>query len=161
MNKFRELLAGFDSALLVTRGDGMPFNARPMALARVESNCDVWFFTGRHSAKVHEIENDQRVLIVCQNEMSRYLVLHATARLIFDRNKAAELWKESYRTWFPGGVQDPELVLIHAEAESGEYWDTGGFQSVKYLFEAAKAYARGTRPHVQEGEQHGVVNFPE
>ncbi len=161
VTKIRELLDEFDTALLVTHGNSFPFHARPMAIARVEPNCDLWFFTGRNSAKVREIENDQQVLIVCQDEMLRYVALHAAAKLIFDRNKAVELWDDSYKTWFPQGVQDPDLVLIRAQAEHAEYWDNEGFKSVKYLFEAAKAYVRGAQPHVQPGEQHGSVRFSE
>jgi general stress protein 26 len=155
------LLKDFDTAMLVTHGSEMPFNVRPMAIAQVELNCDVWFFTGRSSAKAREIQNDQEVLIVCQDGMSRYIALHASAKLIFDPNKSAELWRESYRSWFPAGVDDPDLVLIRAQARHAEYWDNQGFKSVRYLFEAAKAYVRGTRPHVTEGEQHGTVNFSE
>lgn len=161
VKKIRELLEDFDTALLITHGSDAMFHARPMAIARVEANCDLWFFTSRSSAKVREIENDQRVLVVCQDEMSRYVAVQAAAKLIFDRDKAAELWKEPYQTWFPQGVNDPELRLIRAQAESAEYWDNEGFKSVKYLFEAAKAYIKGTRPQVQEGEQHGSVTFSE
>ncbi|MBC8095544.1 MAG: pyridoxamine 5'-phosphate oxidase family protein [Akkermansiaceae bacterium] len=161
VQKIRELLGGFDTALLVTHGSSFSFHARPMAIARVESNCDMWFFTGRNSAKAREIENDQQVLVVCQDEMSRYVALHAAAKLIIDGNKAAELWKESYKVWFPGGVNDPDLVLIRAQAEHAEYWDNEGFKSVKHLFEAAKAYVRGTRPYVQESEQHASVKLSE
>jgi Uncharacterized stress protein (general stress protein 26) len=163
VDKIRKLLSEFETALLVTHthGNETPFHGRPMVIAHVEPNCDIWFFTGRSSAKAKEIENDERVLIVCQDEMSRYLTLNAAAKLIFDRNKAAEFWKESYQTWFPGGVNDPELVLIRAQAVFAEYWETSGFQSVRYLFEAARAYVRGTQPHVREGEQHGTVNFSE
>lgn len=161
VKKIREMLQEFDTALLVTHGIDAPFHARPMAIARVEANCDVWFFASRSSAKVQEIQNDQRVLIVCQNEMSRYVAVQAAARLILDRNKTAELWKETYQTWFPKGINDPDLMLIRAQAESAEYWDNEGFKSVKYLFEAAKAYMKGTRPHIEEGEQHGSVTFSE
>jgi general stress protein 26 len=161
VKKIRELLEDFDTALLITHGSDLMFHARPMAIARVESNCDLWFFTSRNSAKVREIENDQRVLIVCQNEMSRYVAVQASAKLIFDRNKAAELWKDSFQVWFPQGVNDPELRLIRAQAESAEYWDNAGFKSVKYLFEAAKAYMQGTRPQMREGEQHGSATFSE
>lgn len=159
--KIRELLESFETAMLVTHGKRAPFHGRPMAIARVEANCDVWFFTSRSSMKVQEIKNNQQVLIVCQGEMSRYVSLNAAAKLIFDSGKAVELWKESYRTWFPQGASDPDLLLIRAEAHSAEFWDSEGFKSVQYLFEAAKAYVRGTRPHIEEGEQHGSVTFTE
>jgi hypothetical protein len=38
-------------------------------------------------------------------------------------------------------------VLIEFVADSGEYWDNSGLAGFKYAFEAAKAYAKGTRPH--------------
>lgn len=161
VSKIRGLLESFDTALLVTHGDEWPYHARPMAIARVEANCDVWFFSARGSEKVREIENDERVLIVCQDEMRRYVSLHAAAKLIIDRDKAAELWKDAYTEWFPGGVADPNLLLIRAQAQHAEYWDSQAFQSVKYLFDAAKAYVRGTRPHARETDQHGTVNFSE
>jgi general stress protein 26 len=159
--KIRALLRDFDTAMLITHGGDFPFHARPMAIARVEPNCDLWFFTGRSSVKVHEIQNDQRVMVVCQNEMNRYVTLHATAKIIFDRLKAAELWKDSLTAWFPRGVNDPDVVLIRAQAEHAEYWDAAGFQSVKHLFESARAYVRGTSPHTEGEKQHGSVTFSE
>src|ERR1044071_8003021 len=101
VTKIRELLESFETAMLVTHGTDSPYHARPMAIARVERGCDLWVFTGRRSAKGNEIQNDQRVLIVCQDEMRRYVALRGTARLIDDRAKASELWKESYKVWFP------------------------------------------------------------
>jgi general stress protein 26 len=159
--KIRELLESFETAMLITHGGESPYHARPMAIACVEPNCDVWFFTGRSSAKVDEIQNDQRVLVVCQDEMRRYISLRGTAHLVADRKKATELWKDSYRTWFPKGVADPDLLLLHVKASDAEFWDNQGFKSVQYLFEAARAYVRGTRPHIEEEEQHGKVSFSE
>lgn len=159
ISKIRELLAKFDTAMLITLGHPHAARARPMAIARVEPDCSLWFFTGRESAKVNEIEEDQHVLVVCQDEHSRYLSLIGTASLFSDRAKARELWKESYKTWFPQGVEDPSLLLIYIHPEEAEYWDNQGFKGIHYAFQAVKAYATGTRPQIKEGEQHGKVNL--
>ena len=58
VQKIRELLEDFDTAMLVTHGEEFA-HARPMAIAAVEPNCNLWFFTERGSAKVHEIQSDQ------------------------------------------------------------------------------------------------------
>lgn len=155
--RIHELLADFDTAMLITQAHGQPLRARPMAIARVEADCRLWFFTGRDSAKVHEIQDNQEVLIVCQDEHSRYVSLSGTAELSSNRGKARELWKESYQTWFPRGVEDPDLLLISVKPREAEYWDSQGFKGLRYVFEAAKAYATGTRPQIREGEQHGKV----
>jgi general stress protein 26 len=158
--QIRELLQSFDTALLVTEGGhGQPCRARPMAVAHVEPDCSLWFFTGRDSGKVHEIQEDSHVLIACQNDHSRYLSLSGTATLIFDHAKASELWSESYRSWFPRGVDDPDLLLIYVRPVQAEFWDNQGMNAVRYAFETVRAYVTGDRPQVEEGEQHGRVAF--
>jgi general stress protein 26 len=156
LDKVRELLQDFDTAMLVTHGQE-GFRARPMAIARVEPSCDLWFFTDRDTAKVHEVETNREVLIVCQNDHSSYVSVSGLGELVSDRSHICQLWKESYRTWFPRGVEDPGLVLLRVRAREAEYWDNQGFKGIRYAFESAKAYATGTRPEIREGEQHGRV----
>ena len=76
-----------------------------------------------------------------------------------DRAKIDEFWKEVYKVWFPKGKEDPELTLVAVEPSEGEYWDDEGFKRIKYLFEAAKAYATGTKPEIDEGEEHAKVRL--
>ncbi|MDB6029289.1 MAG: ral stress protein [Verrucomicrobiales bacterium] len=159
INKVRELLEQFDTAMLVTHASGEPHHARPMAIAHIDDDCDVWFFTDRGSPKVNEIEHDERVLIVCQDEHARYLSIMGRAQLIQDEAKANEYWKETFKPWFPGGVNDPGLLLIHVHAENAEYWDSQGSKGIKYIFQAATAYATGTRPKIEEGKQHGKITL--
>ena len=159
LEKIHDLLKAFDTAMLVTHGASQSPRARPMAIARVEPNCDLWFFTGRDTAKVHEIESNREVLIVCQKDHGNYVALVGIADLVSDQVKARKLWKESYRTWFPQGVDDPDLVLISVRSREAEYWDNRGLNGIRYAFEAAKAYVTGTRPDVEEGEQHARVHL--
>jgi general stress protein 26 len=156
---FHDLLARFDTAMLVTHTAGGDLRARPMAIALVEENCRVWFFTSVSSGKVHEIETDTHVNVVCQKERDIYLSLSGTATLRRDRAKIDELWKEVYKVWFPNGKDDPELALVSVEPEEGEYWDQEGFKKIKNLFEAARAYATRTTPHTADAEQHAKVHL--
>jgi general stress protein 26 len=150
--KALELLKSYRTAMLVTHdGDGL--EARPMEIAQIEPEGGIWFFTGANSRKVQEIAKNPDVLITCQDEHSSYLTLRGSAYVTEDRDKARELWSAEYQAWFPGGVDDPELVLLHVDPHLAEYWDNRGPNKVRYLFEAAKALATGTRPQVDE--QHG------
>jgi general stress protein 26 len=148
ITKIHELLTEFETAMLVTQDHNEVARARPMAIASVEPDCGLWFFSGRDSAKVHEIQVDQHVLIVCQEGHSLYLSLSGTARTVVDRAKVREFWNESYQTWFPKGMDDPNLLLIFVRPQSAEYWDNQGFKGIRYVFEAAKAYATGTTPQI-------------
>lgn len=157
LDRIHELLKQFDTAMLVTQGQEACPRGRPMAIAKVEPNCGLWFFTGTDTGKVHAIKDDQQVLVVCQDEHSRYVALQGVAELVANRQKAHELWREPYRTWFPQGVDDPELLLIFVRPTEVEYWNSRGIKGLRYMFEAVKSYATGTRPQVREGEQHGRV----
>ena len=79
--KFHHLLSEFKTAMLVTHTAEGELRARPMAIAQIEENCRVWFFTGLESGKVHEIETDTHVGIVCQRDRDVYLSLSGLARL--------------------------------------------------------------------------------
>lgn len=157
--KFHDLLVKFETAMLVTHtGDGS-LRARPMAIAATDDDCRVWFFTMHESGKVHEIETNPQVSVTCQKDSDVYLSLTGTAILSRDKAKISQLWKEGYKTWFPKGKDDPDLALIGVEPHEGEYWDQAGTNKLKYLFEAARAYATGTRPRVEEGDQHAKVQL--
>ncbi len=145
--------------MLVTHAGDEHLRARPMAIAQVEEDCRIWFITGAETGKVHEIESDTRVHIVCQNDRSAYLSLSGRADLVRDRAKVAELWQEPFRVWFPKGKDDPNIELIAVRPDEGEFWDNEGFNKIQYLFETAKAYATGKTPEIEEGEQHGRVKL--
>lgn len=155
--KFRELLEEFRTAMLITHAPDGTLRARPMAIAQVEPDCGLWFLTGHDTAKAHEIEQDTRAHVACQNDRSAYLSISGTASLVRDRAKLDELWSEPYRAWFPGGKDDPNIALIHFKAAAGEYWDNEGTNKAKFILETVKAYMSGERTHVREGEQHGKI----
>ena len=157
-DKFYEMLSGFDTAMLVTHSHGKLIG-RPMMIALVEPNCDLWFITAKNTEKTDEIETDSRVLITCQKEKDCYVSLSGTAVVTQDRSRIDELWKESFKVWFPEGKNDPNLALINVHADLGEYWDNEGVSKIKYMFKAAKAYITGTTPKVDEAQQHTKIRL--
>jgi len=158
-DKFRDLLGGFGTAVLITQAPGNCLRARPMAVAAVDENCDLWFITGRDSAKAHEIEQNTRVQVVCQDGWKSCVSLSGRASLCYDPAKTRALWKASYQAWFPLGFNDPEIALIHVVGDQGEYWDNTGLRQFTYIYQAAKAILTGARPEIHEDDQHGQVKF--
>lgn len=156
--KFYEILKGFRNAMIITHA-GSKLRARPMAIAQLQPSCEMWFITSAECAKSHEIENDTRVLITCQSDSSSYIAVSGSARVVHDRAKIEQLWQEPYAVFYPKGKTDPEIALIQFTPDEGEYWDAGGLNKVKYLYEAARAYVAGEKIQVKEGEQHGFVKL--
>jgi general stress protein 26 len=129
-----------------------------MAIARIENDCEIWFFSSIESGKVHEIECDSRVSVICQKH-DLFLSLSGQASVSRERARIAELWMESFKPWFPLGADDPAIALVSVKPSEGEYWDGEGFNKIKYLFQTAHAFATGTPIRVEEGEQHAKVRL--
>lgn len=158
-DKFLNLLKQFHTAMFVTHDGSQNLRARPMYIAHVDASGQIWFLTVRECAKVHEIELNTRVHIICQNDRHSYISMSGTASLIEDKAQIAVVWKEPFRVYFPEGIDDPNMVMIAVKPVDGEYWDSSGVNRIKYLFDAAKAYISGEKIHAHDGEMHGVVKL--
>lgn len=142
--KIRALIEGIDYATFTTRGSGgAPLHARPMAFRKCEDDGDLWFFTKKDSRKANEIGADPQVLVSFADPKTQTFVsITGRAELVADRARVAALWNEIYRTWFPGGPGDDNVVLIRVDAEHAEYWDTPN-SVVVVAFGYLKALATG------------------
>jgi general stress protein 26 len=78
--------------------------------------------------------------------------------VLLDRQLIEEMWKEAWKVWFPGGKSDPNIAVLKFTAHEGEFWDNGGIQGLKYVYEAAKAYVSGETPKKDE-LQHAKVRL--
>ena len=128
--KVRKLLPSFRAAMFVTGvASGKELHSRPLAL---QGDPDVfggtvWFFADDRSPKVYELAVDTTVCLFFQNDSAdHYLQLDGKASLSKDMAKMRELYTPFVKTWFPGGLDDPHLVLIRFDATAGAYWESPG-----------------------------------
>ncbi len=119
--KLQELLEEFGVAMLVTRTAEGQLRARPMALAEVQPDGTLWFLTDRRSGKVEELERDGHVVVTMQSK-AQFVSLSGTATPVEDREKVARLWRLEWQVWFPGGKDDPNLLLLRS---TGKRANTG------------------------------------
>jgi general stress protein 26 len=159
IEKLHGLLNEFSTVMLVTKDALDNSHARPMAVARVDENADLWLFTSRDSLKVREIKVDSRVLIHGQDGWKKCVALTGHATVVEDRSMIREIWKPSFKVWFSEGAEDPNIVLLHVKGEEAEYWDSSGVNRFRYLDQSIKAIVTGTTPEIKEGEQHGNVEL--
>lgn len=157
--KIRSLLKDFPTAMLITHGNRGRLHARPMAVAEVRDDCALWFITGENTSIAWEVSSRKQAHVVFQNDQGAYLSISGTATLVHDRDRVKELWKEPLRVWFPGGIDDPSLVLVLFHPERAEYWDHSGLNKISYLWEAARACVSGKAPPPEKAVEHGVVSL--
>lgn len=156
--KLVEMLGKLDTLMVATTGDGGMFHARPMAVADVETDGIVWFVTAKESPKVSEISTDDRAMVTGQNDRL-FVSVSGRLRTVDDRARLRELWKDTWKVWFPNGKDDPSITLMRFSPEIGEYWDNRGTKGLRYVFEAAKALVDGRRPGEVGPDQHAKVGM--
>jgi general stress protein 26 len=140
-----DLVTKFRTAMLVTRSAGGGLRARPLSLADTHDEGLLYFATSVESPKVAEIAAHPEVVVTMQDS-TRYVSISGVARVSREPGLVDRLWSESWRVWFPGGKDDPELCIVAVAPQAAEYWDQSGPKRLKFLVEMAAAYVRGTTP---------------
>lgn len=152
--RLKELMADFQTAMLVTRTEDGGLRSRPLSVVHNEDDRErVYFSTAVDSPKVIELEADPRVNVCMQSKL-RFVSLTGVARLVKDRALIDKLWSETWKFWFPKGKDDPSLRILIVEPSEAAYWDGSGLEGVTYLFEMAKAYVTGTKAGSDDDERH-------
>ncbi len=158
IEKLRELIKGIRIAMLTTVDQDGSLRSRPMGTQQSELDGDLWFFTSHSSPKVEEIEREHQVNVSYADPGDqRYVSVSGTARVVRDHAKAKELWSPLLRTWFPKGLEDPDLALLKVEVQKAEYWDSPSSTMV-YLAGFVKAVVTGKRPDMGEHEKLDLSN---
>jgi general stress protein 26 len=138
--KLGALIKGIKFAMLTTVEPDGSLHSRPMTTQEVEFNGDLWFFTAAHSPKVWETDQHREVNVAFADpDKNNYVSASGKAILIRDRQKMEELWNPAYKTFFPKGLDDPEIALLKVSVEKAEYWDSPG-TVIGRAFNFARAY---------------------
>ena len=157
--KVLDMLEDFDAAMMVTHTPSGPLDCRPMYVAELEVDRGgpIWFITSAESRKVVELARNAETLLIFQNA-GRSLAVWGRGHIEGNPDRIRRLWKDSFRAWFPGGVDDPDIRLIAVHPHSAEFWDTGGASRIRYLFQAPPALVGGERAD-SEDQAHGRTNL--
>ena len=154
---FQSLIENFSTALLTTRTAQGQIRARPMSIAEVREDADVWFVTCNDDGKSEEIRADANVC-VAMTDGTRHVSLSGLAELDDDREKLRAMWNPRWQVFFPDGPDAANVVLLKVRADQGEYWDLSGTNAAKYLTRGAVAYFSGDRPKMDES-MHDKVDL--
>jgi general stress protein 26 len=125
ITKLRELIKNIDYGMFTTVDDDGSLHSYPMSKSgEITSDAILWFFTYASSHKVTEIEHHKQVNVSFSSiEQQRYVSISGTAQLVKDRKKLRELWKPELQTWFPKGLDEPDIALLKVNINQANYWD--------------------------------------
>lgn len=140
--------------LATARGDGR-LHMRPMVTHLEEADGPLWFFTAEDSPKAEEIASDRHVAIgYTDAKRQMYAVVSGTARLVQDHEVIRRLWSPTLVTWFPKGMEDPNLALLRVDVSGGEYWDAPSSTMVEIM--AAVQSGLAHPPPIDSGDHAKV-----
>jgi general stress protein 26 len=148
--KLTELIKAAGTGMFSSINDLGNIVSRPMALQTVEFDGEMWFFTAKSSNKASEVRDNSQVNVSFLSG-NTWVSVSGSAYLVEDRTKAKELWSPFVKAYFPGGLDDPELLLIKVNATNAEYWD--GDNKLVSLFKIAKAAVTDTTPYLGENRR--------
>lgn len=154
--KLVEALKGFDTLMVATKATDGTSHSRPMGVAEVGEEGDIWFVTRRETPKVDEVKLDNAALVTGQ-EGRKFVSITGRLDVVVDRERFKALWKPAWEVYFPDGEDDPSAVLLRFTPEIGEFWLNEGLAGVRYLFDAAKAVLNGTTPKDRKEDHAKVV----
>jgi general stress protein 26 len=142
--KLFEMIKDVETAMMTTVDDDGALRSRPMGNQQTDAFDGVlWFFTRASSHKVLEVQETDEVNVAYASPGKHtYVSVSGRARLVRDRSKARQLWSSSLKTWFPDGLDDPDLALLRVDVEKAEYWDAPS-STMLHLFGMAKAALTG------------------
>jgi general stress protein 26 len=96
----------------------------------IDNDATLWFFTLVNSHKVVEIEHHQQVNIsFSAPNQQRYVSILGTAQLTRDRNQLQGKWQHKLQTWFPEGINEPNLALLKVKVNKVDYWESSSSSS--------------------------------
>ena len=153
VEQIRDVATSTRICLFGTAPKRSPLTVRPMAVQSVDDAGNLWFLSGRSTHINREIAEDPNVQLLFSNpSSSEYLTLQGVATISDDRALREEHWTPIAKTWFNGGVDDPDLTVICVAAADGYYWDTKHGKVTSFLKIAAGALTGKTIDDSVEGK---------
>jgi general stress protein 26 len=155
VEKLRELLAKCNVCMLGTFDDESRVTFRPMAHVDVDDLGNIWFFVGVDSPKAAQVNANPNVYLnfSCETETT-YVTIEGVATISnINRDRIRELFSPFVRSWFPLGLEDPQLGLMVVHPLEIDYWVNDESKILTYIKMLTKT-AAGAKSMVAE---HGKI----
>lgn len=118
----RSLVQSIGVGMMTTVDDAGRLNSRPMRALMRDRDSDVWFLTSIVSSKIAHLTADDRVNLSFESRRGEFLSVSGRVSMVTDRKTLDDLWKPTYRAWFPNGHRQIDLVALRVTVQRAEYW---------------------------------------
>ena len=123
INKIKDLAENIKTCMFCTYNSELRLQSRPMSVQKIDDLGNLWFLSDRNSSQNAEITMNKQVELFFSEPHDKFLTLHGTATIRYDRETIEELYDPIVKVWMPGGIDDPNLSVIKVVPEDGYYWN--------------------------------------
>lgn len=107
---------------------------------------NIWFLTAKGTDMGQAaLAGAESQYIVCGDSKSIYADIAGRLEVSHNPEKLDEVWSAMASTWFEGGKDDPDLLLIRIVPKDAEVW-LGPESGLEFLWKVAKAKVSGEEP---------------
>ena len=130
--KAESILRSLPGLSVATNGEkGYP-NLRALAIGHVDDIQTIWFSTSSCSKKLKELTEDPRGTLYGfdMQSMSEFR-LYGSFEPLTDGESRKKVWKDEYLTYWPDGMDSPNMTVLKFTTKSGIYasfGETGTFE---------------------------------
>ncbi len=139
-NSFYEKISDIKFTMLVTRDQAGEMRARPFTTQAAGKEGAIWFLSRMDSDAVSEIQHDGDVLLCyADTAQNRFISSAGHATLSQEASDIDALWKPADKLFFPGGKEDPALVVVRVALSRADIWDSDKSRMEKLMIMAKAA----------------------
>ncbi len=125
-----DYLSTVKTVSVATCNNGKP-SCRIMEIQKVDPNLKISFVARKSAPKMEQINKCKDACIVSHNADTMIDIrLFGKVETFDDHESRLSVWEDHLNKYFPGGVDDPELIVIVFSPEKVEYRNmkTGGLE---------------------------------
>lgn len=113
-------------AMLATTDTEGRIVSRPMVIQEVEDDHTIWFITRVSTPKIGEVTGSQPVNVSVAAK-GFWASITGTATMVGDVERKKRYWSKATEAFFGESTpEDPDIVLLKVDPDTGEYWDSPG-----------------------------------
>lgn len=134
IKKLREIVEDVKTCMFTTTDAECNVFSRPMLTIKIDNELNLWFFSNEDAEKITELANQrQATLVYAHPGKNTYMTIYGSCDVITNDEKMNELWTPALRSWFPNGLEDPQLCLVQVRIDEAAYWNNSQNEMIPLL----------------------------
>lgn len=155
LQKAHEIVSNCTLCFVSSNDASGQINSRVVEILEIGKDLTIRFMTDSRTRKAMEIRRGKTIsLSFLSMADGGYVTIGTVPQVSADTALKQSIWKESLRTWFPGGPDDPYVVTVTCEPVWVELWsrmhgvapDPLGLNSVRLTQRNGDWYVHHTFP---------------